>query len=195
MKFPRLEIVSRQLEARIWSTVERVTFDLFRRDGTVERIVREVADHGHAAAVLPIDPERGTVLMVRQLRAAAFIAGHAEPLLEASAGLLDREVPEMCAIREAREELGCHIRNLSLVARVFSSPSALTENVSLFLAEYSKHDRAGSGGGLRHEGEDIEVVEISLQDLSQFVRNGTLIDAKTLILAMAAVSASPIRLR
>jgi nudix-type nucleoside diphosphatase (YffH/AdpP family) len=134
--------------------------------------------------------------MVRQLRAAAFLAGHEEPLLEACAGLIDGGTPETCAIREAHEELGCTVRNLRLVAHVFASPSALTETVSLFLAEYSAGDRTGAGGGLRHEGEDIEVVEIPLQQLSRLVHQGAIHDAKTLILAMAAESgAFPIKRR
>src|ERR1700733_3590541 len=64
-------------------------FDYRRGDGAWQSQDREVFDRGHAAAVLPLDPARGTVLLIRQFRLPAFLTGYARPLLEAIAGSLD----------------------------------------------------------------------------------------------------------
>jgi hypothetical protein len=73
-----------------WAILKKFTFDYRRRDGTLERQVRQTYDRGHGAVILPYDPERGTVLLVRQFRLPAYVSGHPEPLIEACAGLLDK---------------------------------------------------------------------------------------------------------
>ena len=60
------------------------------------------------------------------------------------------------------------------------SPGSVTERLHLFTAEYTAADRVGAGGG--HEGEDIEVVEVTLKDALAMVDRGEIIDAKTILL-------------
>jgi hypothetical protein len=45
--------------------LRRLEFEERRRDGRWQPLRRELYDHGNAAAILPYDPSRGTVLMVR----------------------------------------------------------------------------------------------------------------------------------
>lgn len=52
----------------------------------------------------------------------------------------------------------------------------------LFIAEYQADDRRGDGGGLAAEGEDIEVLEWPLTRALQAIRDGEIMDAKTIIL-------------
>lgn len=52
----------------------------------------------------------------------------------------------------------------------------------LFIAEYQADDRQGEGGGLAAEGEDIEVLEWPLARALQAIRDGEIMDAKTIIL-------------
>ncbi len=61
------------------------------------------------------------------------------------------------------------------------SPGSVTEN-STFIAEYQADDRRGDGGGLAAEGEDIEVLEWPLTRALQAIRDGEIMDAKTIIL-------------
>lgn len=165
-----------------WSTLKKVVLDYRRNDGRWESQTREVTDHGNGAAVLPYDPERRTVLLVRQFRYAAFESGHSQALLEVCAGLLDGDGPEECARREAEEELGYRPTEFRFLSNPFMSPGSLTERVALFTARYTPTDRVSNGGGRADETEDIEIVEMTLKDAYAATRDGRIIDAKTIIL-------------
>ena len=56
-----------------------------------------------------------------------------------------------------------------------------------FMANYSPSDRISAGGGNAHEGEDIEVLEMPLAEALALVRNGGIVDAKTVMLIQHAV--------
>ncbi|HEX8166759.1 MAG TPA: NUDIX hydrolase [Beijerinckiaceae bacterium] len=152
-------------------------------DGHV--IGREVEDHGAAVAVLPYDPGRRTVLLVRQFRAPLAHACGEDSLLEAPAGMLDEDDPEDCARREAEEEVGLRLTALEPVGAVWSMPGVSTERMHLFLAPYAQGDRIAAGGGLAEEHENIEVVEMPLSELAGMAEHGALADLKTLALVQA----------
>jgi nudix-type nucleoside diphosphatase (YffH/AdpP family) len=158
--------------------------DYRRGDGTWQNQTREIFDRKHAAAVLPIDPKRGTVILVSQFRLPAFLTGHKKPLIEVIAGALDNDAPDVCAKREAMEEAGIEVGNLKEVFHCFMSPGAITERMHLFIGTYS--GRTAKGGGLQNEGEDIEVLEMSLDDAMAMVRSGEILDVKTIALLQYA---------
>ena len=62
------------------------------------------------------------------------------------------------------------------------SPGAVTERLSLFVAEYDSAETRGVGGGNEQEGEDIEVLELPLAMALQMVARGEIVDAKTILL-------------
>ena len=157
-------------------------FDYRRNDGTWQGQNREVFDRKHAAAVLPIDPTRGTVILVSQFRLPAFLTGHKKPLIEVIAGALDGDAPDVCVRREAMEEAGVGVYDLKEVFHCFTSPGAVTERMHLFVGTYSQKSRAAEGGGIVDEGEDIEVLEMTLNDAIAMVRRGEIVDAKTILL-------------
>jgi len=165
-----------------WAILKKVTFDYRRRDGSLETQVRQTYDRGNGAVILPYDPDRGTVLLVRQFRLPAYVSGHPEPLIEACAGLLDNDDPETCIRREAEEELGYRLRNAEQVFHVFMSPGSVTERLMFFVARYAPDDRINGGGGDAHEGEDIEVLELTLDEALRMVDEGRIIDGKTIML-------------
>ncbi len=185
----KVEILAQEVIAKFWSTLSKVTLNYTRRDGRSETLVREVNDHGHAAAVLALDPARKTVLLVKQMRIAAHVAGHTDPMIEICAGLLDGDDARICAMREAEEELGFRVHNLREAGNVFMSPGALTERVSLFIGTYSPADRITNGGGVSAEGEDIEVIELPLATAYAMIASGEIVDAKTIILLQHAMLA------
>jgi nudix-type nucleoside diphosphatase (YffH/AdpP family) len=178
----RVRIISAETLYKGWSTLKKVVLDYRRNDGEWENQTREVTDHGHGAAVLPYDPDRGTVLLVRQFRFAAFDSGHPEALLEVCAGLLDGDAPEECARREAEEELGYRPTDFRFLSNPFMSPGSLTERVALFTARYTPAHKVSDGGGRSDETEDIEIVEMALKDAYAATQDGRIIDAKTIIL-------------
>ncbi len=178
----RIRNRSEEVLSRNWAVLKKATFEYRRGDGRWERQVREVYDRGDGAAILPFDPTRGTVLLVRQFRYPAYAVGHAEPLIEACAGLLDLNDPETAIRKEAEEELGYRLREINLVYRAFMSPGSVTERLSFFTAEYSSADRISAGGGAEEEGEDIEVLEMTLDEALAAVADGRIVDAKTIML-------------
>ena len=165
-----------------YGLLKETTFDYRRRDGTWQSLTRETYERGDAACVLPYDLDRGTVLLVRQFRFAAARPDHDGHLVEAIAGLLDGGDPTETVQREAREEAGVRLHDPKLAFSLFMSPGVFTERLFLFTAAYRAVDRKHAGGGLPSEGEDIEVLEPSLDDALTMVRSGEIHDAKTVIL-------------
>jgi nudix-type nucleoside diphosphatase (YffH/AdpP family) len=170
-----------------WAVLTKHTFELKRRDGAWEKQVRQTYDRGHAAVILPYDPARGTVLLVRQFRLPVFLQGHREPLIEACAGLLDDNDPETCIRLETEQELGYRLGAVHKIYDVYMSPGSVTERLSFFTAQYSPDDRVSDGGGDASEGEDIEVLEMPLSEAMALVESGGIMDAKTVMLVQYAV--------
>jgi nudix-type nucleoside diphosphatase (YffH/AdpP family) len=166
--------------------LRRADFDFRRRDGKWQRNLRESYDMGDGAAVLPLDRARGMVLLIRQFRWPAFERGERELLIEAVAGKLDGDDPAACVVREAMEEAGVAIAAPRLVTHCFMSPGAVTEKISLFLADYDSQAPRAAGGGHEQEGEDIEVLELTLDEAFAMIASGQIIDAKTILLLQAA---------
>ena len=148
-------------------------------------MAREVLNSTDAAAVLPYDPERRTAILIRQFRAPVMhVEGHPD-FLEAIAGLLDGDEPEVCAKREAMEEAGLRIARLEPVGTAWSAPGMTTERLHLFLAPYTVDDRVGEGGGLAEEHEEIEVLELGLDEVMRMLNQDAIADMKTLALIQA----------
>jgi nudix-type nucleoside diphosphatase (YffH/AdpP family) len=146
---------------------------------------REVEDHGRAVAVLPYDPVRRIALLVQQFRAPPCLVDGTEGLLEAPAGLLDEDDPAACARREAFEETGLRLAEVEHVGQAFTMPGISTELMDYYLAPYAEADRAGAGGGLAAEHENITVLELPLADLAARMARGEIRDLKTLFLLQA----------
>jgi nudix-type nucleoside diphosphatase (YffH/AdpP family) len=178
----RIRIKSVEILSDDWAKLTKTTFDYRRNDGSWETQIRQTYDRGDGAVILPFDRERSTVLLVRQFRYPAFVTGHPEPLIEACAGLLDDHDPETAIRKEAEEELGCRLRDVRRLYTPYMSPGSVTERLSFFTAEYRPADRISDGGGAADEGEDIEVLEIMLDEALAQVRDGRIIDAKTIML-------------
>ena len=173
------EIVSTEVKYRGWTTFLIATIRLANGN----TITRAIEDHGNAVAVLPYDPVRRTAILVKQLRAPALYAAKQPYFLEAVAGRIDEgEVPEHTARRETLEEAGLKLRTIESVAQGWAMAGVSTEQMDLFLAEYSQSDRVGAGGGVDEEHENIEVIEIPLAELAAMTDSRALKDMKALVL-------------
>jgi nudix-type nucleoside diphosphatase (YffH/AdpP family) len=164
----------------------RKVFDLTIRSPSGAMFRREIVDRGSGSAVLPYDAGRRTVVMVRQFRAPVLYGGGPEYLVEAVAGLLDEgDTPEACARRETMEEAGLRIGVLEPVGAAWSAPGATTERIHLYLAPYTPDSRVASGGGLAHENEEIEVLELGFDEIDAMLARDEFMDLKTLVLVQA----------
>ena len=141
----------------------------------------EVYRFGFAAAILLYDPERKTVILVKQFRVAPYLADGTKEMLEVCAGMLDDDTPEGGARREALEETGYAPRDLVHAFDAFMSPGGMTERISCFTARYSPADRQSEGGGV-DEDEHIEVLEMPFEEALRLIVQGGIRDAKTIAL-------------
>ena len=168
-----------------WYLLKKTTFDYRMRDGPWKIITRETYDRGNGAAILLINRKRGTVLLTRQFRFPAYVNGSEDGMLiEACAGLLDNQSPEEAIRREAEEELGVKVDEVHKVLETYMSPGSVTEKLFFFVAEYGSPP--GERAGNREEGEDIEVIELGLDEALDWIDNGRIQDAKTIILLLLA---------
>lgn len=150
--------------------------------GFGEPVVREVFERGQVAAVLPLDPVAGRIVLIEQFRPGAWARGWHPWLLECVAGVIEEgeSAEELCR-REAAEEAGCELLDLIPIAAPFlTSPGACTESVALFCARV---DSTGVGGlhGLAEEGEDIKVATYTIDEALGFLEQGRIVNAKTII--------------
>ncbi|MGF6426958.1 GDP-mannose pyrophosphatase [Bradyrhizobium elkanii] len=166
--------------------LKSATFDYRRANGEWQTQVREVYDRGNGAALLPYNLTTRSVVLVRQFRYPAFANGYDDLLIEAAAGMLDDAEPEARIRAEAEEEIGYRLVHVRKVFEAFTSPGAVTEKLHCFVAEYDAAMRIGDGGGLADEGEDIEVLELSIDDALAMISDGRIVDAKTIMLLQYA---------
>ena len=166
--------------------LNEVEFDYCRGNGEWQTQKREVFDRGHAATLLPYNVASRTVVLTRQFRLPAYLAGHDDLLIEAAAGMLDDETPEKRIRAEAEEEIGYRLRDVRKIFEAFMSPGSVTEKLHFFVAAYDPSMRVGSGGGLADEGEDIEVLEPSIDEALAMIADGRIVDAKTIMLLQYA---------
>jgi nudix-type nucleoside diphosphatase (YffH/AdpP family) len=169
-----------------YATLKNTTFEWRRTSGEWQRQTRETFDRGNAATLLPYNLNRRTVVLVRQFRYPAYVNGYDDLLIEAAAGLLDNESPEVRIRAEAEEEIGYRLGEVRKIFEAFMSPGALTEKLYFFVAEYETTMRIGSGGGIAEEGEDIEVLELPIEQALAMIDDGRIVDAKTIILLQYA---------
>jgi nudix-type nucleoside diphosphatase (YffH/AdpP family) len=169
-----------------WYVLKKTTFDFRRRDGSWQTQSRETYDRGNGATILLYDPERRTVVLTRQFRFPAFVNGCPDLLIETPAGLLDDVAPADRIRAETEEETGYRVRDVRQVFEAYMSPGSVTEKLYFFVGRYAPADRVRSGGGNHAEGEDIEVLEPSIDDALAMIERGAIQDGKTIMLLQYA---------
>jgi nudix-type nucleoside diphosphatase (YffH/AdpP family) len=189
----RVRNVTEQVLADDHYVLRKASFELQRRDGTWVSHQREAYDRGNGAAILLHDPDRDTVLLIRQFRWPAYSNGHPDGmLLEVCAGLLDDDDAETAIRREVLEETGLAIEEVRLLFEAYMSPGSVTERLHFYYATYSAEDRVAERAGVAEEGEEIEPVELPVAEALAMMRRGEILDAKTIML-LRWLEASPPR--
>lgn len=135
---------------------------------------REVVRHPGAVAVLALSG--GKMLVVEQYRQPM---GRTE--VEIPAGKLDPgEDPLAAAGRELQEETGMHSGDLRLLKSFYTSPGFADEIIHLYVTE-----NARPGEMKPDEDEFLEVSELSLEEAYQYIADGRIADAKTMLAVQA----------
>jgi nudix-type nucleoside diphosphatase (YffH/AdpP family) len=124
--------------------LKTTTFEWRRANGEWQIQHRETYDRGNGATLLPYNLAQRTVVLVRQFRYPAYVNGYDDLLIEAAAGLLDNESPEVRIRAEAEEETGYRLGRIEKVFEAFMSPGSITEKLHFFVAEYDPGMRSAA---------------------------------------------------
>lgn len=182
----KIKIISTEILSDNWYLLKKVTYEYFR-DGEWKTQTREAYDRGNGATILLYNRENKTVILTRQFRMPSFINGNETGMLiEACAGLLDKDNPEDCIRRETEEETGYKISSVKKIFEAYMSPGSVTEILYFFIAEYRASMKVNEGGGVEEEQEHIEVLEIKIDDAMRMITTGEIKDAKTIMLLQYA---------
>ena len=170
-----------------WYTLNKYSFEYLKPSGEWERQEREAYDRGNGSTILLYNSLKGTVILTRQFRLPSYVNGNANGMLiEACAGLLDQDNAEDCIKKEAEEETGFRVEKVRRIYEAYMSPGSVTEILYFFIAEYSEKMKVSSGGGLVHEQEHIEVLELKFVEAMAMVESGEIKDGKTIMLLQYA---------
>lgn len=180
-----IEILDLTNEYDGYVSVDRITLrHRVSSGGLGEPVRRDLVRVPAAVGVLPYDPARDEVVLVRQFRIGVWGANGPAWLVECTAGVIDPgEDPEATARRETVEETGCSLSDLHFVCDYYPSPGVITERIRLYCGITNT---AGAGGnhGLVHEGEDIEAFVKPWNEVWNEVQAGRIYDAKLLLTIM-----------
>jgi len=190
-----VEVQKREAAFRGYLRVERLQLrHRLYAGGMGAAITREVVQRGDAAAVLPYDPARDQVVLIEQFRVGPFIRGDEPWQIEIVAGIMEREeAPATVAQREAHEEAGLELAELTHVLDYYSSPGVMSEHIAVFVARV---DASGAGGvyGLEKEGEDIRVLVLGFDEAMTALAAGR-IKASPAVIALQWLALNRARLR
>ncbi len=151
------------------------SFITFRQDEVIMRngrkAIRDTVQHPGAVAVLACT-DREEILLVKQYR---YPIG--QVTWEIPAGKLEKgEDPALCAQRELTEETGFMAGHLQKLISFYTAPGFSNEIIHLFLAENLEEKEATPDPD-----EIIEYVKLPLAEAYKKIKNGEIIDAKTII--------------
>ncbi len=182
----RIHVQNRTLLSDQWARLESVEFDYQRTDGEWQRQRREIYHRGHGAAILLYDLASNKIVLTRQFRFPAWTQGGDGFLVEAPAGIIEGDNPEQTIQAETQQETGFVIGKPQFLFKAYATPGSVTEQLHYYAAPFDYDNRSGEGGGLEEEGEDIEVVVVDLDQAADWITQGKIVDAKTIILIQYA---------
>jgi GDP-mannose pyrophosphatase NudK len=183
----KIKLLHTEILSNNWYTLKKITYDYLQKDGRWQTQSREAYDRGNGATILLYNKAGKTVILTRQFRMPTYLNGNESGMLiEACAGLLDKDNPEDCIKRETEEETGYKVSAVRKVFEAYMSPGSVTEILYFFVAEYSKEMKVHDGGGIEHEEENIEVLELPFTTAISMIDSGEIKDAKTIMLLQYA---------
>ena len=183
----RIKNMEVEIVARNWYVLKKASYEYQKKDGSWETQNREAYDRGNGAGILLYNKKQGTVILTEQFRLPTYINGNdSGMMIEVCAGQLDKDNPEDCVRRETEEETGYRIGEVKKVLEAYMSPGSVTEILYLFIAEYDSTMKVTEGGGVAHEQENIEVLELPFQRALDMIISGEIRDAKTIMLLQYA---------
>ena len=162
-----VEIIARETLYRGFFSLDLYRFRHRLFNGQMSHEVRrEIFERGHAAVLLPFDPVRDEVVLIEQIRIAAYDTSETPWLLEMVAGMI--------------EEAGLIVKRTKPVLSFLASPGGTSERSSIMVGEVDATTASGIHG-LADENEDIRVHVVSREQAYQWVEEGKIDNAASVI--------------
>jgi ADP-ribose pyrophosphatase len=158
----------------------RLYYEKFNGQMTPE-VRRLNFERGDSVAALLFNLSTQKIILVNQFKYPTYEKGPGW-ITETVAGMIDaNESPETAVRREILEETGFQVSNVEYISTFYVSPGGTSERISLYYTEVKNEHKIGEGGGAAKENEDISIIELSLEEAMKQVKEGMLVDAKTII--------------
>lgn len=133
-------------------------------------------NHPCSTMAIPITKE-GNLLILKQYR---FCLD--KYIYEFPSGKIEQgEDPESCIIRELEEEVGVHANKIQKIGLIYAAPSYSNEIIHLYIAE-----NLIKINSMMDPDEEIEVLEISKNDIKDLIEKEEIIDSATLAILSKA---------
>ncbi|HIE5290085.1 TPA: ADP-ribose diphosphatase [Proteus mirabilis] len=177
-----VELISKKTRYKGFFRMNEYRFKhrLFKGGWSAE-VKREVFERGHAGVLLAYDPKRDEVVLIEQIRIPAYETSQTPWLLEVIAGMVEEgESPEEVVRREATEEAGITIGRCKPIVSYLSSPGGTSERMYVYVGEVDATTATGIHG-LACENEDIRVHVVSRDQAYQWVEEGIIDNAASVI--------------
>jgi ADP-ribose pyrophosphatase len=158
----------------------RYEFEVERHEGGTQRLTWELMERGNTVSVLAYDPVRDEVVLGKEFRPGALVAGDS-PFTEhlVSGVVSEGESGEAAAVREMQEETGLVLREPRVIhPGAYVSSGGTSEKVILVLGLVDS-GRAGGVHGAEGERENILSVVLPAQEFIERARAGAINDLKT----------------
>lgn len=177
------KILKKELLSDDYYTLTKVIYQHKDINGDWGTTSRESYEKGNGATILLYNLKTKKIILTKQLRIPTYYNGNKDGMLiEACAGGVEnKENPKDTIIRETEEETGYLVKNVQRIFDAYMSPGSVTEILYFFVAEYSSDMKVSSGGGLKEELENIEVLELDFEIAYQMIYTGEIMDAKTIM--------------
>ncbi len=177
-----VEIIARDTLYRGFFSLERYRFRHRLFNGAMsEEVQRDIFERGHAVVLLPYDPIRDDVVLIEQIRIAAWDTSASPWLMELVAGMIEPgETHDDVARREAQEEAGLEVKRMRPIINYLASPGGTSERLFIHVGEVDARSAHGIHG-LADEHEDIRVHVVSREQAYRWVEEGKIDNAASVI--------------
>ena len=149
--------------------------------GMSSPITRFLLRRPDAVCAIVVNTDKAVMYFVNQFRIGPATKGDPAWMTELAAGVVDEgETPLQAVLREVEEELGYRAEGAEQFAMIYPSSAIISERIYCYYIEVTDDQKVSDGGGNPHEHEDLEIIEIPINGVDDFVREAQLTDAKTL---------------
>ena len=179
---PKYKIINKKNLYTGFFNLNKYQFIHQKHDGNwTNEVEREIFSGAHVSTLLPYDPIKKEIILIKQFRAGVISRYDDDYLYEIVAGIIDdNEKPEETAKRECLEETGCEVNKIKTIQSYFPATGSSESYYHLFLGEVNSF-KGKRIMGLKSENEDILVKAFKVDHVRKMLKNKQIINGLTLI--------------